>query len=626
MPHASPIDRPTAPFARLRRGLVALAALAVCAGLAAIGAGGCKTNGDMGNSTTSVSCTETNAPCPAGTIPSGVSVCPAGAKCVSAGACTYECKPSCGSAGQTQCAGTSLVQRCGVDGAWETTEDCSLKGNVCKVAGGAAGCETCPTGQTRCADEQCHDLTKDAANCGSCQNHCTTSDANGSSVCVNSQCKLECDPTFDLCDGVCVESLATNSDHCGACDRKCTTENGKGTNHCVAGKCEPKCASPWGNCDGNDENGCETNLHTTIDACGACGNDCASQPHVVGGGVSCTGGSCTIAANGCMPDFADCDHDGSNGCETNLPTDLRSCGACGNDCTKLPHADQAGVTCEQGVCVIKSCADAGFGVCVEGGKTVCENLAADVANCGACGNVCTNAHGTTSCVGAACKPICDAQHLDCDGAPGNGCELDVTTDANCGACGAACQSPTKCLPKAPSYACATCEDRGLVTCGKGLQAACKDTSTDAANCGACDQSCVNGTCGAGACTKCDDILAAPWTLGPQWATPAKFSCQHMKPGAKATVTCTGHVSIPVPGIVYACWDVIDSSGKYLQPHVDSDCIYLSQQAADITRSFVVTVPADGIVGAVAQAESGSSQGSNITTELAAQAHCVFTSP
>jgi hypothetical protein len=62
--------------------------------------------------------------------------------------------------------------------------------------------------------------------------------------------------------------------------------------------------------------------------CGA--TECPSLPGAV---VSCdadAGGlACTMR---CMVDFADCDHDASNGCEADLRTNRNNCGICGRSC------------------------------------------------------------------------------------------------------------------------------------------------------------------------------------------------------------------------------------------------------------------------------------------------------
>jgi hypothetical protein len=59
------------------------------------------------------------------------------------------------------------------------------------------------------------------------------------------------------------------------------------------------------------------------------------------------------------------------------------------------------------------------------------DLAGDVANCGACGNVCTNAHGTTDCVSGGCVFACDPGAEDCNGDADDGCEVLRDTNPTC---------------------------------------------------------------------------------------------------------------------------------------------------------------------------------------------------
>jgi hypothetical protein len=53
----------------------------------------------------------------------------------------------------------------------------------------------------------------------------------------------------------------------------------------VASVCHEACNPNYGNCDGNAANGCETNLMTDNNSCGACGVACT-------GGLKCVSGSC----------------------------------------------------------------------------------------------------------------------------------------------------------------------------------------------------------------------------------------------------------------------------------------------------------------------------------------------
>src|SRR4029077_15151212 len=57
-----------------------------------------------------------------------------------------------------------------------------------------------------------------------------------------------------------------------------------------------------------------------VSHCGACGNDCSALPHVVAGTTSCASSKCSFAPSACSPGWADCNGDPSDGCETDLTT------------------------------------------------------------------------------------------------------------------------------------------------------------------------------------------------------------------------------------------------------------------------------------------------------------------
>jgi hypothetical protein len=170
--------------------------------------------------------------------------------------------------------------------------------------------------------------------------------------------------------------------------------------------------------------------------CGACGNVCS----VANGTPQCSGGACQIRA--CSAGFSDCDRNAANGCETNLGTSANNCGACGTACS----AANGTSSCTAGRCVVASC-NAGFGDCDRNSANGCEaNLGTSVNNCGACGVVCTAANAVSACTAGACTiAACNAGFANCDGNAVNGCETNTRIDrANCGACGRACNAGQSC--------------------------------------------------------------------------------------------------------------------------------------------------------------------------------------
>jgi hypothetical protein len=93
-----------------------------------------------------------------------------------------------------------------------------------------------------------------------------------------------------------------------------TTSVCDGDGGCV----ETLCQQGYLDCDHDPTNGCETEFNTL--SCGACEAYC-NPAHV--GRAICTTTSPLCVYNGCLPGYRDCDGDTSNGCET--PTDGGPC-------------------------------------------------------------------------------------------------------------------------------------------------------------------------------------------------------------------------------------------------------------------------------------------------------------
>ena len=87
------------------------------------------------------------------------------------------------------------------------------------------------------------------------------------------------------------------------------------------------CPPGFADCDDDPGNGCEGALETSVDQCGACGRTCIAGPNAI---AVCSAGDC---ADVCELGFGDCDGDPANGCERDLRTDLEHCGACSHGCT-----------------------------------------------------------------------------------------------------------------------------------------------------------------------------------------------------------------------------------------------------------------------------------------------------
>ncbi|HEX7604211.1 MAG TPA: hypothetical protein VF316_21480, partial [Polyangiaceae bacterium] len=92
------------------------------------------------------------------------------------------------------------------------------------------------------------------------------------------------------CNSSCSATLA----NCGGCGKLCAPSNVV-TAFCKAGTtCTyDSCKAGFGDCDGNMSNGCETDVTSDVGNCGKCGLKC-------GLGDSCVGGVCT-GSSACGP-------------------------------------------------------------------------------------------------------------------------------------------------------------------------------------------------------------------------------------------------------------------------------------------------------------------------------------
>jgi len=260
-------------------------------------------------------------------------------------------------------------------------EHCGACGTTCGVGQAcvAGACElACPASQTACGDV-CVDLSRDDAHCGACDAACAVGEA-----CVGGACEVSCVDSQTACDGECVDT-ASNPAHCGACGAACD-----GGQVCSEGACEAECGPGLIECD----SAC-VDPGTDPSHCGACDNACAASPDALG---VCTSGFCRMV---CDDAFADCNGDltsaSTDGCEVDTETEPEHCGACGVVC----EADNAVTGCAAAACVVAMCDD-GWGDCDGAYDDGCElDVSSDARNCGACGTVCT---GSETCVDGVCTP------------------------------------------------------------------------------------------------------------------------------------------------------------------------------------------------------------------------------
>jgi hypothetical protein len=358
--------------------------------------------------------------------------CAAGQVC-SNGLCALSCQQ-----GLTECNGTCRdVQNdalnCGACGAaCEPGQTCSAGTCVASCGGALLACSNV-----------CVDPRHDPANCGSCGNACV-SGPNADAVCVDSACETFCHGGHLDCDAQaatgCEIDGSADVSNCGVCGNACPTVP-NGSRACAYGICGVGSCDPgFGDCDSDPADGCEIDELIDVDHCGGCANACPAVAH---GTRGCSAGTCDVAS--CDANFGDCDHSVGNGCEIDERTNVDNCGACGHACPTVTNGVRG---CAASTCVIATC-NAGFGNCDGNTANGCEvNEQTDLANCGACGNVCPAVpNGTRGCAAGVCGVVsCNTNYGNCDLNPANGCESNFLTDANnCGRCGNACGSGHSCV-------------------------------------------------------------------------------------------------------------------------------------------------------------------------------------
>lgn len=189
------------------------------------------------------------------------------------------------------------------------------------------------------------------------------------------------------CSGVCADPQ-TDRNNCGVCGTVCGTMNA--ASECNAGICHLTCQSGFGNCNNSPLDGCETKLSDSPSNCGMCGHSCAA-PHSQG---ACLSGQC--ASGACDMGFKDCNTSRQDGCETPVLTSTTDCGDCGKVCD--PQHTVSG-RCTNGGCQIGAC-ETGFDNCNGMPGDGCEvDLSSDVNHCGDCTTVCD---ANLKCIGGHC--------------------------------------------------------------------------------------------------------------------------------------------------------------------------------------------------------------------------------
>ncbi|HEX2730894.1 MAG TPA: hypothetical protein VHM70_04790 [Polyangiaceae bacterium] len=122
-----------------------------------------------------------------------------------------------------------------------------------------------------------------------------------------------CDSDQKACDGHCVSrtdpEYGCGATSCQPCVLPNATSICDAEEHCAIAVC----VESHEDCDKVSSNGCEVNLDTDVDHCGACD---APSCEVRGAFAACARGVCAIRK--CKPGFEDCNRLDIDGCETQV--------------------------------------------------------------------------------------------------------------------------------------------------------------------------------------------------------------------------------------------------------------------------------------------------------------------
>jgi hypothetical protein len=243
---------------------------------------------------------------------------------------------------------------------------------------------------------RCTDVQNDVTACGSCGFACDDTAPNATPSCQRGQCQYTCKEGWLRCGDPfalgCNTQPAVDPANCGRCGNVCAKLDSAAIHasaSCQGGGCAALCDAGWASCGAQNALGCPVNLMTRADNCGSCGNNCLNRPNVVA--AACIGGNCQVT--GCGPGFGDCDGRSDNGCEYNLTSSVLKCGSCNNNCMTKPNVTNA--RCDSGRCAVTACSP-GTGDCNHDGSDGCESVLNTNANCGGCGLRCpTSVPGAT---------------------------------------------------------------------------------------------------------------------------------------------------------------------------------------------------------------------------------------
>ncbi len=459
----------------------------------------------------------------------------------------YYCEADCAS-GFVRCGGRCvdpLVANhyCGatLDGACsdESSDSPNYKGIDCGSSqycnrGVCETSEICSDSQVACSGK-CINPQTDQYHCGAA-GECTSTDMYDSNFagsecksgesCQYGTCKSGCIGDLVLCNNQCIDPAVTAS-NCGA-KGTCSSPDPENENF-VGVQCKPNEICMDNTCVENCSNGqilCNKKCINPLENpefCGARGTCSSTEDDENYAGETCSGnricqeGSCKCPEN--APIFCKLSDDLSLCVDPQVKNEYCGCTEdnAGTDCTQMMGEDGLNYSCVDSVCTLTNC-NAGETQC---GDTCINLFAADMNNCGKCGQVCsTNAPSNSSaasCDLGTCRYACDDGYY-------NTCLLTANTDEEKLAC--SLSSKINCAKIGTNTccgdSCTNCEDKNTSTstfscsagncivtsCTPGQQYcddACRTVSEDNEHCGACNNKCGEGTsCDSGNCVCADN--------------------------------------------------------------------------------------------------------------------------
>jgi alpha-tubulin suppressor-like RCC1 family protein len=349
--------------------------------------------------------------------------------------------------------------------------------------GNDTDCASAPAGDGGTGDAGARGLRCDTTRntCVACliDDHCGLGQVCQSGACVAGCNSMRGCPTGQACCGSVCLSVQDDPMRCGTCTNVCAGGNNAAPT-CLMGACTRRCLPGYADCDGDSTNGCEVSLEGSAN-CGACGRACSGSTP-----LCATTGGMSQCVSGCQSGQTRC----GNSC-ANLQNDATDCGRCGNAC---PVGANAAASCVMGACQL-TC-NAGFANCDGDPANGCEvNLNSSAGNCGACGNACASGpNSTAACVMGVCRITCSPGNSDCDNQPSNGCEVATLSSAgNCGTCGRVCPSGTNGAATCANGTCGLSCDPGFGDCDGNPSNGCETALNGTSNCGRCGNACTGGT-------------------------------------------------------------------------------------------------------------------------------------